>query len=644
MRFVVYVCVFLFIPGLLLAQGNKDTLRINEVAITRQGGSKNLQKLEVIDSVTLAQNSYRNLGELLTDYSTIYLKNYGAGASSTISFRGTNASQTRVNWNGIPVNSPMMGLVDFSLIPVSGLDQVQIRHGGSSAEAGSGAIGGLISLETRPDFSPPMGVTLGQGVGSFGRYAGQLGISLGRKRWSSRTVLSYLGAKNDFEYINRAEFRSPVQKQNNAEVLQYGFSQSFFYQPSVRSLLSLHMLYQWSDRNIGSPMFNRNNVSTQEDHALRNSLSYQYTIHAKWLLNTRLGYSREYIRFQNRIRSGPMLFVLLDAKSHSDMWVNTTSISYLLRPQTTLKAGYEAMYEGATTEDYGGFKERNRGSLFANLQSRLNSFTHVVLNVRQEFANVPVPFAWQASSVFRLIRKPEISLKLSGGQDYHLPTLNDLFWKPGGNPELKPERSIGGEASLLAEHSYRGFQSYTELTGYHAVVYNWILWQPSAIESGNWSPQNLREVLNEGFEITQRFGYTHGRWKTGLKLLYAYTIARNQKAVAQNDESLGKQLIYVPFENARLSYDLSYGNLQFAYLLNYTGYRFTTSDNEQFQPGYSLHQVMAGYQWNYKKQALVTRFRVENLLDTSYETVPFRAMPGRSYLIDLQLKINTKSL
>lgn len=60
----------------------------------------------------------RSLAELLTDHTSIYIKSLGTGALSTASFRGTSASQTRVNWNGINITPPLSGTFDFSQIPV----------------------------------------------------------------------------------------------------------------------------------------------------------------------------------------------------------------------------------------------------------------------------------------------------------------------------------------------------------------------------------------------------------------------------------------------------------------------------------------------------------------------------------------------
>jgi len=41
---------------------------------------------------------------------------------------GASASHTMVTWNGININSPMLGQLDFSLIPASFLDEVEVFY------------------------------------------------------------------------------------------------------------------------------------------------------------------------------------------------------------------------------------------------------------------------------------------------------------------------------------------------------------------------------------------------------------------------------------------------------------------------------------------------------------------------------------
>jgi len=72
-------------------------------------------------SDTLISRNPVSLSDLLNFNSNIYIKENGYGMVASPSFRGTNASQTAVIWNGIPINSNLTGQTDFNTIATTSL-------------------------------------------------------------------------------------------------------------------------------------------------------------------------------------------------------------------------------------------------------------------------------------------------------------------------------------------------------------------------------------------------------------------------------------------------------------------------------------------------------------------------------------------
>src|SRR5665647_1335045 len=100
------------------AQFLNDTVRLESIQINGKRITKNSNETRSeIDSITLAKSGTVRLSELLSQNTPIFVKEYGRGAMATVSFRGTAPSHTKVSWNGLELNSPMLGMVDFSLIP-----------------------------------------------------------------------------------------------------------------------------------------------------------------------------------------------------------------------------------------------------------------------------------------------------------------------------------------------------------------------------------------------------------------------------------------------------------------------------------------------------------------------------------------------
>ena len=87
-------------------------------------------------------------------------------------------------------------------------------------------------------------------------------------------------------------------------------------------------------------------------------------------------------------------------------------------------------------------------------------------------------------------------------RNYHHPTLNDMYWQPGGNPDLSPEEGYSRvkhqcywETQLRLRSAPSATRAYRVL---FAQINNWILWLPGF--KGYWEPVNVAEVRSYGLE------------------------------------------------------------------------------------------------------------------------------------------------
>ena len=77
-------------------------------------------------------NRAKTLTDAMGETGTFF-KQYGPAGSATITKRGADASQTQVIWNGLPINHPMLGMMDFNNISAYGNDEMYIIEGGNSS-------------------------------------------------------------------------------------------------------------------------------------------------------------------------------------------------------------------------------------------------------------------------------------------------------------------------------------------------------------------------------------------------------------------------------------------------------------------------------------------------------------------------------
>ena len=143
----VYILFMLTVSISVKAQHLNDTILLNGITINSERlDPQHSLKKTTIDSITIAGNISSTLSDLLASHSPVFIKTYGQGGLATASFRGTGATHTLVNWNGVEINSPMIGQQDFSMINVFFIDDVNLLHGGSSLVNSSGGLGGSINI------------------------------------------------------------------------------------------------------------------------------------------------------------------------------------------------------------------------------------------------------------------------------------------------------------------------------------------------------------------------------------------------------------------------------------------------------------------------------------------------------------------
>ena len=94
-----------------------------------------------LDSTVLHDNISLSMADVLTQNANLFIKSYGRATLATAEFRGTSPSHTQVTWNGMRINSPMLGTVDFSMIPAFFIDAATLLHGASSIGVTGGALG-----------------------------------------------------------------------------------------------------------------------------------------------------------------------------------------------------------------------------------------------------------------------------------------------------------------------------------------------------------------------------------------------------------------------------------------------------------------------------------------------------------------------
>ncbi len=569
----------------------------------------------------LPQNG-QSVASFLQNQTGIYVKSYGGGSLATVSIRGASASQTAVLWNGFQVQSPMLGQLDWSLLPVHFSDEISLQHGGNSAVWGSGAIGGAVLMENKPDFDTKLQVKIGSGAGSFGSWNGQAAAKFSTQNLASSTRIFYQKAKNDFTYQTAP---SQLEKrQTNADMWQKGLLQELYFRPAGNVLLGWQTWLQNSYREIPPTTTQTRSVAKQADEALRTALNFRWN-GGQNILQGRSAFFCEAIHYQD-------VQIKLDAPSH--FWTSTTELEWqrFFSKKWMLQLAGNQTFTKAFIKNYTDSKsKRSQTAAFGSLRF-VNGRTSAQLDGRQELVDGKlVPFTPSLGLEQQVLNWLKIGGKI--GRNYRLPTLNDLHWQPGGNPDLLAES--GWSSELNADFSFKKNLTALRFTAavFNRNIKNWILWHPKPGQP-LWSASNIAEVWSRGLENRIHLVWSRSKW--GFNLNGGYDIIRstNQKAIELPKIGAGQQLIYVPEHQGFASLKIQFNTIGLGYRHQFTGAVLTDLGSlSSFQTG-SFELDFEQEIWQLPARIF---FQIDNCWDADYRVVERRPIPGRAYQIGLSL-------
>ena len=617
-------------------------------------------KLSHVDSLVLQNKISLSLSDLLSENTSVFIKTHGRGALATASFRGSSPSHTQVSWNGININSPMAGMVDFSLIPVYIIDMLNLKHGSASLADRSGGIGGSININNQAEWNKKPSVAYMQGIGSYSTFDEFLQIGFGNKKIQSKTRLYHNYSENDYTFVNRGiaiidpvtgEITNPIDSNDHAAYLRYGLLQEIYYKPGNKHLISLKYWGQYADRTIPRPTSyegpDNSNLNSQEDRDHRFVADWKY-YNDKGKFMLRSGYADKKLDY-NQMNQVPGLGLIpaIWSESRQQSLFNTLSYAGEITGGFSWEGSLDVNYhqvESVDTVSGAGYEgSRNELSAMVAVSKSFKDRLNLNLMLRQEWVDGDrIPFIPYFGMDIRLIEGVDLLLKGNIARNYHLPTLNDLYWQPGGNPGLLPEEGFTVEGGIAFQQKYSNSLLSTELTIYRSQIDNWIIWIPSY--RGFWEPRNIRSVLSKGLEYNIQLKGFISEFNYEVSATYGYTSAVNQgDPLVWSDESYEKQLVYIPLHSGNLMMHLGWNNLFFTYQYNAYSERFTTSSNDvtrrdRLYP-YFMNDISAGSIFRLKKVDFSLEVKVYNLLNESYHTILYRPMPGRNYQLILKVRI-----
>lgn len=625
------ICILCLQSG-IKAQNLNDTLRLPEVEIKSNFviDNQGFKRIKM-DSSLFIPNLSADLSTILSEHSTIFIKSYGNGTLSTPSFRGTSAQHTQVEWNGINLNSPMLGQTDFSQIPVAQFEGLEILYGAAGISRTSGAFGGVIDLVTAPDWNNQFKINLAQSLASFDNYITNMNIAAGSHSFQSHTKVNYTSCANNFPYTTNG---GDVVRQRNASFQEVGLSQELFWKVKDKHLLSAKIWYSQDDRNLPptTQTFDSLKIETLKDKALRAVIEYKY-IESKWNLQVRSALNDQNMEYKNNLLG-------INSTHLCSSWINRMRLSYIGIRNLTTRLGVDFTYDWVNSDEYDGIKTRTTTSFFSEINYNFTKKIKSSLVLREDIVNGKfIPLIPALGFEYRPFNKMNLAFSFNMARNYRYPTLNELYWKDLGNPDLHPEMNYSIETGGIYNFGTKDNKIFLEasVAAYYSWIFDMITWSIVDASSVLFKPHNIDEINARGIELGLNLNLIIRGFNMNLKNNYNFCRSTYEKVNSNFDNKIGNQQIFIPVSTLNSTFSVERWRFYLSYNFTFTGERYTGKDNLSLMPAYNLSNIIFGKNIHLKLFVLSLQIDINNLFNLDYQSIPSRPMPGINYALTLKL-------
>lgn len=577
---------------------------------------------ETLSALAVEDRHATTLGNLLDGLTGLRVSHYGPfGALETVQSFGLNSGHTALFLDGVPLNSPQNGLADLSLQSGLELERVELASGGLSALYGSDAAGAVILLTSRPLCGTSVGVA-GE-AGSFGSYGLRLSAeavgSLGGLGLSAERLV----AQNDYPYRYPRFGNRPVppEIQRVEHVRQNADADRVLWSlrwSPPRSWGAWSLRLNGGSREIGVP-----GAATGAPPAPDAPGARQFDQEAALSMSGRQAVGAVEIRPSGYLRRLRMRYrdprIGVDSEHRLFGGAFRTELR-IPTPTGALLVGEELERWSVESTELSP-SDRTRVALFVLLRSEL---------VRRGFRLVVEPaLRWDRSSDFGAAWSPRVGLSwglsslggfLQASRSFKAPSFNDLYWRPGGNPLLRPERAIVLEGGF--RWTVRGLQG--EAAFRRVRLHDQIRWLPDA--TGTWWASNLDRAEVSGWLL--RLEWRSGRFGAVLR-------GARLRAVQRSGPFAGRLAPFAPNWTASGELSGSWGRFRLFLMGRATGEMPIRPDGRETLGGYFVLDAGARLPWENGAFSGTVQLTVRNLFDREYEVVPQYPMPGRSWELTL---------
>jgi outer membrane cobalamin receptor len=540
----------------------------------------------------------------------ITIRSYGGKAGiMTLSTNGSPTVNTKILLDDIDLTSAQNGETDLSQIPETFISQLTVANS-PGIFYGSGAVDAVLRI------SPQNQQTyLSTSSGSYGFSSLSGNINKNWSKWSAILSAGYLKDDGNFNYSIKDSNGTRLNNDFERKYVAFLTTGRLSEKSNIRALL----LESQQERGVAGSIYWASPEAHRDDNLQLGALTFNQ-LHPSGFSKVQLSYRRSLENYNDPNPWWPIesehdvIGTALKIQHHRNIW-SAISGTFL----------YEGKLEKLKSTDVGN-RQRNTNSIASIITIPIWDNFNIIsaLRLDRDGSN-----QFQPTADFRLTYNNlnGTDIEYHYGTGFRYPTFNDLYWQPGGNPDLNPEKS---------RYQVLKYKLYFNDNYLNNIYFNigdrytddLIQWAPIDETFIVWQPQNIASSHRTNFTIGSQMILENFPLQIALHATY-------QKA---KDIDLDKPLLYAPelIGYAGVVYSSSY--IQISLNAHYTGERISTYGypDDVLLPSYLQTNAAVQIQLPILGNQLFVLFDVNNILDKQFETIIGYPEPGRNIKIGLK--------
>ncbi|MGQ9445925.1 TonB-dependent receptor plug domain-containing protein [[Pasteurella] aerogenes] len=623
------------------AMENLSTINVYSAYATPVNQDQTASSVTVLTEKEFAARNATYVSDVLKTVPGVAIAaNGGRGTLTSLFLRGAESNHTVVVIDGVKMN-PVNGMgFDFGGLSLSNIDRIEVLRGEQSALWGSDAIGGVVYITTKSGLykDKPFNVDFDFGMGSHDTYDGSATISGYNNGFyysihgdSHKTRGISVMSLDDFNYTSLDG--DPISTGGATE--RDGFHRD---NASVR--------FGYADNNKGIELLASHYSQTVENDSYlpteATDKDYFRTRETVFKLSGYLGSDQDLFKQQASISHIKNDYNYFSTYPYSSDWKKLNSnyqldINFDREGAITQSISVLGEYQKSDYTSESTFSTFDKKKLIEkSIATEYRLFTEddhsISLSGRftenSEYKNA---FTGRIAGAYRL--SPNFRVHTSLASAIHNPNFSEYYTTSPtylGNPNLKPEKSRGGEIGLLIETSDKRHS--LDITYFSRIVDNFI-------GSESVAPGVSRAINVDGKTKVKGVEVSYNGKLTDNITAYAnYTYTNSKNGEEKNGES-GLALDRRPkhMANAGVNYQIT-EKLGSDINISYVGKRLDTYWGEYPQkrvemPSYTLVNLGINYQLT---QQVSVYANLNNLFDKKYESAIEYGQDGRNVYVGLK--------